>query len=543
MDKLTDSQKKAFDRFLKGENLYITGKGGAGKSFLTRYIIDYCESNSRSVIVCAHTGIAALNIDGNTIHRTFGVPTGIVERGKQCFQKKQLSVLRKSEIVIIDEISMCRIDVFEFVARTILSCKNIKQLIVVGDFYQLPPVLTDDEMEVWRKNYGGTLFAFESELWCELNLQTVVLEGSMRQHDNALVACLDHIREGSPDFGIFKKRKVKDKERAIGAITICGTNKQATAINLAHLEELRKNGSEIKEYKASVSGDVRPSEYPTESMLTLCAGARVVMLNNDSDGRWVNGSLGDIKRVQENSIQLLIEGGALVEVERHEWVFYDYTENKKGRIMKEERGSFFQYPMRLAWAITIHKSQGQTYDKVNIDVSKIFAEGQLYVALSRCRTLGGMHILGKLTEEKVMVSKTVKDFMSGLQQKNDNTHSLSDRVASINAWDANEAFKAGVEVGIAEERGRQHATLSDDPHYRRVSDRVAREREKARLSPEERNPRNAGRKPKPESEKKHSKAIRVPEDMADLLKALGDAARKNPELEKKCRLLLENPNA
>lgn len=412
MDILTIDQQKVFASYRNGKNIFLCGKGGSGKSFLTRFILEDCKRRGKSVIVCAPTGIAALNVGGNTIHRVFGIPTTIIQKKDRCFKKKKLEVIEKADVIIIDEISMCRIDVFEYMARTLLSFERPKQMLVVGDFYQLPPVLRKEQESAFTAIYGEKRFAFESELWTKLGLITMELQTSMRQTDKAFIKALDNIREGQPDFSVFETGKPEDPT----ALTICGTNKEADDINKKQLSNLVQAGAKVQKFKAAITGEVESSEYPTDMELNLCVGANVVMLNNDSDKRWVNGSFATVSDVDEDVLQVNIDGnGNIATVERQKWSYYEYVvkeENGEKKLSTMERGTFEQYPVRLAWATTIHKSQGQTYDRVNVNVSSIFAEGQLYVALSRCKTLQGMRIKGNLSSDKIIVSEAVKRFMS-----------------------------------------------------------------------------------------------------------------------------------
>jgi ATP-dependent exoDNAse (exonuclease V), alpha subunit - helicase superfamily I member len=525
---LNEEQNRVFASFKAGANIYLCGKGGSGKSYLTRYIINWCQEMGKTVLVCAPTGIAALNVGGATIHRTFGVPFGIVEPNTRCYNKKKLEVIAKADVIVIDEISMCRLDVFEYIANTLMYIKPAKQLLVVGDFYQLPPVLRTEDGAAYNTVFGNRIYAFESPLWVKLQLQTMELQTSMRQTDKAFVAALDNIRDGVADFGVFS-----DNEPDPTALTICGTNDEAVKINKDHLNQLKKEGAKQIECEAIIQGIVGETEMPTEKTLTLCQGAKVVMLNNDSDDRWVNGSFGEIASIRENSLSVRIEGGEEVDVERNKWSCCDYEiiKGKDGpKLAQVERGTFEQFPVRLAWAITIHKSQGQTYDRVNVNAKSIFAEGQLYVALSRCKSLSGLHIIGTLTPEKVITSDAVKRFMSG-----DHTPELTG--PSLPLYDEEqptddryqEGYDDGYHDGEKDTAEKYNQMVDQDLGLNRVSDYTRRQRELALIEdPEERNPKGAGRKKKPINEKVNSKAIRVPGEIAAPLKAIGDYCKEHP---------------
>lgn len=543
---LTEEQKKVFASFRSGANIFLCGKGGSGKSFLTRYIIDYCRSAGKSVLICAPTGIAALNIGGSTIHRVFNVPSNIVSRGQRCYNKKKLETINKADVIIIDEISMCRIDVFEYVARTLLYFKPKKQLLFVGDFYQLPPVLRKEDSSTFAQIYGNSLFAFESDLWAKLELQTMELQTSMRQSDRAFVSALDNIRAGHPDFSLFQTDKPADPT----ALTICGTNREADEKNKDQLRNLVRQGAKIYNFTASVSGTVDSREFPTENELTLCVGARVVMLSNDPDGRWVNGTFATVADVTPERLTVRIEGkdGNAVEVKRNKWTFLDYeivrAKDGSTKLDTVERGTFEQFPVRLAWAITIHKCQGQTYDRVNVNISSIFAEGQLYVALSRCRTLAGMRIIGTLAEEKVKTSDAVLRFMSGRhipELQGPMLGFYDEEGESLPDERYQEGYDDGYEDGTNDTKAEYQKMIDADKSVKRLSAYTTRQRELAEIKdPEERNPKHAGRPKKPYTEKAQSKAIRIVGSIADDVKVINDYIRKHPGEEDKVKLLLDN---
>ncbi|MDY3774240.1 MAG: AAA family ATPase [Eubacterium sp.] len=538
--KLNEEQEKVFYSFKKGANIFLCGKGGSGKSFLTRYIIDYCKKSNKSVLICAPTGIAALNIGGSTVHRVFKVPARILQMGERCYEKKKLETIAKADVIIIDEISMCRIDVFEYVARTLFYMKPKKQLLFVGDFYQLPPVLPNQDGSAFSKIYGNKLFAFESEMWTKLELQTMELQTSMRQKDKAFVEALDNIRAGQPDFSLFQTDKPVDPT----ALTVCGTNKEADEKNQAQMKNLVKQGAKIYNFSASIDGVVEPSEYPTEREMTLCVGARIVMLNNDPDERWVNGTMATVAYVNDEILIVRIEGkeGAAVEVKRNKWTFLDYkvikTKDGVTKLGAVERGTFEQYPVRLAWAITIHKSQGQTYDRVNVDISSIFAEGQLYVALSRCRTLAGMRIVGTLTKEKVKTSDAVLRFMSGDHHSEQDQQVFGDE-ESPSSDRYKEGYDDGYKDGTDDTKAEYQKMIDADKSVKRLSAYTTRQRELAEIEdPDERNPKGAGRPKKPYTEKAQSKAIRVIGSISEEVKSINDYIREHPSEEDRVKLLL-----
>ena len=442
---LTPSQQRAYDLFLKGYNLFITGKGGSGKSYLTRYIIDSAKSSGKSVIVCAPTGIAAINVHGATIHRTFQVPVRIIrpeeylniadisDESRKKLDKKgkrlqdKLDVIRKADIVIIDEISMCRLDLFGYVARTLLNYDGRpKQVVVVGDFYQLPPVLSNEkgEARAWQliPEYADKIFAFQAPEWNLLDIMTIELTENMRQKDKDFISSLDDIREGIPNFAPFGYKNNPNPK----AITLCPNNKMATSENDRHLSQLIRKGAKRQLFRETVSGDLRNMEDKelekyrlTGKQVELCIGARVIVLVNGKDGAYVNGDMGEVTNLGDASIQVKLNNGKSITLEQNIWSVQEYQmvdkvnkdTGKKEKVSSlVEIGSIKQIPVKLAWAISVHKSQGQTYDSCNIRCG-FWAEGQMYVALSRCRSLEGLRILGELSERELMYSEEVKEFM------------------------------------------------------------------------------------------------------------------------------------
>lgn len=410
MIELTPSQEQAIKLLDAGYNVFLTGKAGTGKSFLVDYFV--AKHPEKNIVKCAPTGVAALNIEGVTIHRTFGVPLGVLDHRGVCSSPEKLDVLKKADVILIDEISMCRIDVFEYVIRTLkrIGIGN-KQLILVGDFYQLPPVLTPAATFTFQQLYENRLYAFESDLWRSSSLLTVELKEPKRQSEETeedLLRSLSNIREGIPDFDIFHVANRADDN----AISLCPKNNQAKQINDEHLGRLPNH----KHYMASKIGKVEEADMVTDEKLVLAKDARIIMLVNDTGGRWVNGSMGTVTELSDNHITVQIDNGGECRVDPYTWSIKEYVleedeDTREKHVVEKEIGSFTQFPLKLAWAITIHKSQGQTYDKVNI-YNGFFANGQMYVALSRCKTLNGIHTMGELIPSQLMCSLSVKNFMT-----------------------------------------------------------------------------------------------------------------------------------
>lgn len=414
MIELTPSQEQAIKLLDAGFNVFLTGKAGTGKSFLVDYFVE--KHPEKNIIKCAPTGVAALNIGGATIHRTFGVPLSVLDHHGACTSQEKLDVLKKADVILIDEISMCRIDVFEYVIR---SLKRIgignKQLVLVGDFYQLPPVLTDKDKLAFTDLYGNKLYAFESDMWSSSNLITVELTEVKRQSqkEEEFLLSLSKIREGNPSFGIFQIANHADDN----AVSLCPTNAKAKSINDEHLSRLTNH----RHYIASKTGKVETADMVTDEDLVLAKDARIIMLVNDSEGRWVNGSMGTVTNLSDNHVTVQIDKEGEYRVDQYTWSIKEYVleedeETREKHVVEKEIGSFTQFPLKLAWAITIHKSQGQTYDKVNI-YNGFFEKGQMYVALSRCKTLNGIHTMGMLQRNELRFSQAVKDFMAATTQE------------------------------------------------------------------------------------------------------------------------------
>ena len=360
------------------------------------------------------------------------------------------------------------------------------------------------------------------------------------------MAALDNIRAGHPDFSVFQTDKPADPT----ALTICGTNKEADEKNQAQMRNLVNQGAKIYKFTASISGEVDSTEFPTERELSLCVGARIVLLNNDPDGRWVNGTFATVADVNNESLAIRIEGkgGNVIDLKRNKWTFLDYevvrTKDGGTKLETVERGIFEQYPVRLAWAITIHKSQGQTYDRVNVNISSIFAEGQLYVALSRCKTLAGMRIIGTLTSNKVMTSDAVIRFMSGNHRPDWQGQMLGfydEETESPSDERYQEGYDDGYQDGTNDTKAEYQKMIDADKSVKRLSAYTTRQRELAEIEdPEERNPKHAGRPKKPYTEKAPSKAIRIVGSIAEEVKAINDFIREHPDKEDKVKLLLGN---
>lgn len=420
---LTKKQNEALKYMQEGENVFLSGEAGTGKSFVLR---EFLARTDRKVVVCAPTGIAAINVAGTTLHRVFKVPVEPILPGRE--PKKSQEVIDKADTIVIDEISMCRFDAFEFVTKSIrLSEKKTgkKQLIVVGDFLQLPPVLTDKDRKILNEGWGqdvvGDGFAFQGPAWKSFNFRMVVLDEVVRQRGNLdFVTKLNAVRRGNAAaLEWFNQNHNPEKQKGI---CICALNKETERINKDEISQLK---TKAKRYHAEISGTVNSSERPTADTLEIKPKMRVMALVNDQYGEYQNGTLGTVLKTGANSVTVEFDNGNATEILPYKWSVYDYKIDD-GEVRKVEIGSFSQIPLKPAYAITIHKSQGQTYDSVNV-MPYCFAAGQLYVALSRCREISGMHLTSKIQPESLITSMDVLKFYGYDQEE----HPAAPNVAEV----------------------------------------------------------------------------------------------------------------
>lgn len=424
----TPDQKDAYAALVAGRNVFLTGEAGTGKSYVLNAFLETCEAQGRRVLAMAPTGIAALNLRGaTTIHRSLSIPVGFLDPFEDL--GKPLNVLKEADIIVIDEISMCRIDLFERVARMILAAKRAtgsKQVVLVGDFFQLPPVITrnDEEalLEYWPGNDQG--YCFKSAYWKGLALETHILHQVVRQTDSPYIEALNLARRGdSACAEFFNKHAISKRAQAReGAIWLCATNASAKTINDARLAELE---AKPRSYRGTVEGSIGKGDFPTDEWLMLKPGARVMSVVNDGEGNYQNGSIGTVTSVLPKSVGIKFDNGYEANVGMHRWAINKATVKiesdpetgeKRRTIGHEEVGAFTQIPLRLAYAITIHKSQGQTFDKV-VAETHTFTVGQLYVALSRCRTSAGLQLYPAMEEHFLHAQADVVAFYDSIEPK------------------------------------------------------------------------------------------------------------------------------
>ncbi len=408
-----------------GANIFLTGKAGTGKSTLVRL---YVENTDRRTITVAPTGIAALNVDGYTIHRLFSFPPNVNEdfvRGPRYYPRRFIDTLASLETLIVDEVSMVRADTFDAMVAA-LELYGPRpgtpfggvQLVLVGDLYQLPPVVTETERAFIDYRFGTPYF-FSADHFEGEEFPTVELSTVFRQiGDNRLVTLLNDVREGAmldTARTELNTRTNPDFEPDLDEywLTLATTNRIADSRNNRMLERL---GGVPREFLATVKGDPDGFEKPVAERLRLAIGAQVMLLNNESSGRWVNGSIGRVEDIRGDEdgpvIDVRLRDGRLVDVRTHIWeITRPFVE--AGSLHHQVVGSFTQLPMKLAWAITIHKSQGQTLDNVVVDLTGgTFANGQLYVALSRCTSLDGLVLKRDVLPRDLKTDIRVRRFLN-----------------------------------------------------------------------------------------------------------------------------------
>lgn len=415
---LTEGQQQAFDAVKAGKNVYISGLGGTGKSYILQKIINWARKSGLNVVVSAPTGIAALNIGGCTVHRALGIrPEETLATNPYIYLDDDSPILACG-LMIVDEISMCRLDLFDYLTaalRRAAQCranegKKPCQLVVVGDFSQLPPVCTKTEHKILNERYGydiGDGYPFMGKTWDGWNFENVNLTEAIRQRDADFVTALNACRVGDTSGLRWIEAHCAAKP-AKNAIILCGKNDEVAYENEKQLRALR---TASKTYVAHMSGHLESGDKPTEERLTLKPGARVMALVNSSIETYMNGSLGTVTSCKSDAVTVRFDDTGEVAVRPHEW---DITQPavKSGKVKMETLGTFTQIPLKLAYAITIHKSQGQTFDAVNVHPS-CWDAGQLYTALSRVTNIDGLYLAYKVPDASLVTSKDVIDFQEG----------------------------------------------------------------------------------------------------------------------------------
>ncbi|WP_270570402.1 ATP-dependent DNA helicase [Bacteroides eggerthii] len=470
MSFVPDTQNKEFQDALNliqytRQSVFLTGKAGTGKSSFLRYI---CEHTKKKHVVLAPTGIAAINAGGSTLHSFFKLPfypllpdnpDFSLQRGRihEFFKytKPHRKLLEELELIIIDEISMVRADIIDAVDRILrVYSRNLrepfggKQILLVGDVFQLEPVVKGDEREILNRFYPTPYF-FSARVFNQIDLVSIELQKVYRQTDATFVGVLDHIRNntvGATDLQLLNTRygtQIEESEADM-YITLATRRDNVDHINDKKLAELP---GEPVTFSGEITGDFPESSLPTSQELVLKPGAQIIFIKNDFDRRWVNGTIGIISGFDpfEETLYVITDDGKECDVKRESWrnIRYKYNEEKK-QIEEEELGTFTQYPIRLAWAITIHKSQGLTFSRAVIDFTGgVFAGGQAYVALSRCTSLEGIQLKKPVSRADVFVRPEIIGFAERFNNRQAIDRALKQAQADVQYAAATKAFDKG----------------------------------------------------------------------------------------------------
>ena len=422
---------------------FITGKAGTGKSTL----LDYFRSQTKKkLIVLAPTGVSALNVRGQTIHSFFGFKPNVTLKSIKKIRRSGKNIYKELNAIVIDEASMVRADLLDCIDKFLrLNAGKKKpfggvQMIFIGDLYQLPPVVTGGEKEFFNTHYKSPYF-FDAIVMKELEMEFIELEKIYRQNDEDFIALLNAIRNNSvteEQLTALNRRCAVDfaPDPKDFYIWLTSLNNAAEKINREHLSGI---GFPLTTYHGTIHGDFKQDSLPTQVDLQVKKDAQVMLLNNDSLFRWVNGSIGkvvDIVKQKGENDAIIVElvTGEVVDVLPCRWELFNYYFDKsKNSIESEVVGSFTQYPLKLAWAITIHESQGKTFDKVVIDIGRgTFASGQVYVALSRCTHLDGMVLKKPIEKRHILMDWKVVKFMTQFQYKlSENRYPIEEKIHLI----------------------------------------------------------------------------------------------------------------
>ena len=449
---------RALELMEAGErNLFITGKAGTGKSTL----LDHFIANSRGTpVVLAPTGVAALNVGGQTVHRFFGFRIDVTPEKVRASRRKPRhpELYKKLTTLIIDEVSMLRADLLDCIDLFLRKHGPRRgalfggvQMVFVGDLYQLPPVVIGDEREIFRTIYETPYF-FSAQALAGREIEIVELEKVYRQKDGEFVELLNRIRNDSvndQDVAHLNERLDPgfEPENDIFYISLTTTNRNADQINDSKLASLP--GTPVVSH-AEISGDFGREYHPTATELAFKEGAQIMLLNNDARSRWANGSIGVIETIQrrkdrETCLQVrLRDGHELVGVEPYTWKLVRFS-LANGAIVTEPVGDFTQLPFRLAWAVTIHKSQGKTFDRIVVDLERgAFAAGQTYVALSRCTSFEGIVLKRPVRKSSIRADWRIRKFLTGYRyRKAEKAMPAEEKAAAIGR-----AIKDGGEVAM-----------------------------------------------------------------------------------------------
>lgn len=409
------------------ENIFITGRAGTGKSTLLQYFREHTKKN---VAVLAFTGMAAVNVHGETIHSFFKWKPGVTKKQIRYREDEDNALYQKLDTIVIDEVSMLRADLLDCIEKFLrLHGPRPKarfggvQMVFIGDLYQLPPIVPGSEAALFKVAPYLSPFFFSSLSYNEVPFHHFLLKKVYRQTDTGFVSILDAIRLGKTQPAHIETINARcekvSSERHATHVYLTPTNEAANIVNSERLNALP---SHLYVLEGTIDGDFGRNNLPTQEKLPVKGGAQVMLLNNDPEKRWVNGDIAIVTKIVEEDgavqrIEVELRNGTIVSLERHTWEKVEYYwNNEEGELDSRTVGEFVQFPFRLAWAVTIHKGQGKTFDKVIVDFGRgTFAHGQAYVALSRCTSLGGLVLRAPLEERHLIVDQRVREFMERIE--------------------------------------------------------------------------------------------------------------------------------
>ncbi len=446
------------------QSVFLTGKAGTGKSTFLKYV---CANTKKKYVVLAPTGIAAINAGGSTLHSFFKLPfhpllpddpNFSLKGGKLHsflkYSSEHRKLIKQLELVIIDEISMVRADIIDFIDKVLrVYSQNMrepfggKQVLLVGDVYQLEPVVKSDEREILNRFYPTPYF-FSARVFNEMELVSIELIKVYRQSDPAFVGVLDHIRNNTATAADLQLLNTRYNSEIVSNendmyVTLATRRDVVDYINEKKLAELPGDSVTLK---GEIKGEFPENSLPTQMELEVKPGAQIIFIKNDPDKRWVNGTIGTIAGIdEEETLYVITEDGGEYDVKKDKWsnIRYRYNETEK-KIEEEELGVFIQYPIRLAWAITIHKSQGLTFSRVVIDFTGgVFAGGQAYVALSRCTSLDGIQLKKQISRCDIFIRPEIVTFAQRFNNPQAINKALKQAQADIQYIEAIRQFDEG----------------------------------------------------------------------------------------------------